>query len=42
MHSFTRDEIESELAQGGFRRVAFAAAPYGHAVAVAETYHERS
>jgi hypothetical protein len=35
VHSFTRAEIESELAQGGFRMVAFAAAPYGNAVAVA-------
>jgi hypothetical protein len=39
MHSFTRAEIESELAQGGFRLVAFAAAPYGHAVAVAAPGH---
>jgi hypothetical protein len=38
MHSFTCAEIESELAQGGFRMVAFSAAPYGHAVAIAAPY----
>ena len=35
VHRFTREEIESELADGGFRVVAYAAQPYGHAVAVA-------
>jgi hypothetical protein len=35
VHRFTRDEIESELAAGGFRTVTFSARPYGHAVAVA-------
>jgi hypothetical protein len=34
-HSFTRREIEQELAEAGFRIVAFAAEPYGHAVGVA-------
>lgn len=34
LHRFTRDEIESELAAGGFRPVLFAPLPYGHAVAV--------
>jgi hypothetical protein len=36
-HRFTRAEVERELALGGFRMVAFAARPYGHAVAVAES-----
>jgi hypothetical protein len=35
VHRFTREEIESELAEGGFRVVAYASQPYGHAVAVA-------
>ena len=35
VHRFTRDEIERELALGGFRMVSYAARPYGHAVAVA-------
>ena len=35
VHRFTRAEIERELTLGGFRMVAFAARPYGHAVAVA-------
>ena len=35
VHSFTRAEIQSELAAAGFRMAAFAAEPYGHAVATA-------
>ena len=35
-HRFTREEIERELALGGFRMIAFERRPYGHAVAVAE------
>jgi hypothetical protein len=35
VHRFTREEIESELADGGFRVVVYAPKPYGHAVAVA-------
>ena len=35
VHRFTREEIERELALGGFRLVEFAHRPYGHAVAVA-------
>jgi hypothetical protein len=34
-HSFTRPEIEQELAEAGFRMVAFAAEPYGHAIGMA-------
>ena len=33
VHYFTRDEIEQELAAGGFACVSYAAQPYGHAVA---------
>ena len=36
VHSFTRAEIAAELDAGGFRMTAFAAKPYGHAVAVAK------
>jgi hypothetical protein len=32
-HHFTRDEIERELAAGGFELVAYSESPYGHAVA---------
>jgi len=35
VHRFTREEVERELALGGFRMVEFAHRPYGHAVAVA-------
>lgn len=35
VHRFTREEVERELARGGFRMVSYAARPYGHAVAVA-------
>jgi hypothetical protein len=42
VHSFTRAEIEAELAEGGFRLVAFAAEPYGHAVALATQPGESS
>ena len=35
VHCFTRDEIEAELAAGGFRLVTFESEPYGHTVAVA-------
>jgi hypothetical protein len=41
-HRFTRDEIERELAEAGFRMVSFAAQPYGHAVAVAAPPSERA
>ena len=40
VHSFTRPEIESELAAAGFRMVAFAPEPYGHAVAIAAEQQE--
>ena len=33
VHSFTREEVEGELADGGFEVVSFASRPYGHAVA---------
>ena len=36
VHCFTRAEVESELAAGGFRVVAYRSEPYGHAVAVAD------
>jgi hypothetical protein len=41
-HSFSRAEIEAELAQGGFRMVAFSTQPYGHAVAVAAPSNDSS
>ncbi len=37
VHCFTRAEVAAELAAGGFRMVHFAAEPYGHAVAIADT-----
>lgn len=36
IHFFTREEVEAELAAGGFRMIWFSSEPYGHAVAVAE------
>jgi SAM-dependent methyltransferase len=35
-HSFTRQEIDSELAEAGLRLLHYAATPYGHAVARAQ------
>jgi hypothetical protein len=35
VHRFVQDEIASELAAGGFELKSFAAAPYGHAIALA-------
>lgn len=36
VHRFLREEIEQELADGGFRMAHWASEPYGHAVGIAE------
>jgi len=36
VHSFSQHEIQSELAEGGFRTVFYSEKPYGHAVGIAE------
>ena len=37
VHRFTRDEIASELAEGGFELKSFGVTPYGHALARAKS-----